>query len=101
VRSRKIDLMQLYQRDGPYSYARGVNVNAVIALAFGWGVAALGLVKPLHLYFLWQGGWVFGIVGGLVAYAALMRLRAAPVAPQQDAEAATAIPAAAAPVAKP
>lgn len=71
VRARKLDLLQLYLPDGAYSYSRGVNLRAVAALLIGWGVAALGLVTPLH--FLWSGGWIFGIIGGLCAYALLMK----------------------------
>jgi NCS1 family nucleobase:cation symporter-1 len=38
----------------------------------GWGVALLGLVVP-GLRFLWTGGWLFGLAGGLIAYTVLMR----------------------------
>ncbi len=70
VRKKRLELVQLYTPGGVYSYSRGINLRAVYALLIGWGVSLLGLVTPLH--FLWSGGWLFGIIGGLVAYALLM-----------------------------
>jgi NCS1 family nucleobase:cation symporter-1 len=70
VRKKRLDLMQLYLPHGAYSYSKGINLRAVYALLIGWAIAALGLVTPLH--FLWSGGWLFGIAGGLIAYWLLM-----------------------------
>jgi NCS1 family nucleobase:cation symporter-1 len=72
VRKRRLDLAQLYAPDGIYSYAKGFNVRAVIALIAGWGLALLGLAVPA-LRFLWSGGWFFSLIGGLAAYWLLMR----------------------------
>lgn len=72
VRKRRLDLAQLYTPDGIYSYAGGFNVRAVAALIVGWGVALLGLAVP-SLRFLWSGGWIFSLLGGLLAYRLLMR----------------------------
>jgi NCS1 family nucleobase:cation symporter-1 len=72
VRKRRLDLAQLYTPDGIYAYARGFNPRAVVALAIGWGVAALGLIVP-SLHFLWSGGWLFGLIGGLAGYWLLMK----------------------------
>jgi NCS1 family nucleobase:cation symporter-1 len=72
VRKRRLDLAQLYAPDGIYSYAKGFNVRAVIALLAGWALALLGLAVP-SLRFLWSGGWFFSLVGGLAAYWLLMR----------------------------
>ena len=72
VRRRRLDLAQLYTPDGIYSYARGVNPRAVVALVIGWGVALIGL-RITSLYFLWAGGWLFGLLGGLFSYWFLMR----------------------------
>lgn len=72
VRRRRLDLAQLYTPGGIYSYTKGINVRAVIALAIGWGVALLGLAVPA-LRFLWSGGWISSLLGGLVAYSLLMR----------------------------
>ena len=72
VRARRIDLLALYSPAGRYAYRNGLNVRALAAVVFGWAVAAIGLVVPA-LHFLWTGGWLFGLAGGFVAYAALMR----------------------------
>lgn len=72
VRKRRLDLAQLYTPGGIYSYAKGFNMRAVLALLIGWGVTLLGLAVPA-LHFLWSGGWIFSLLGGLVAYALLMR----------------------------
>ena len=92
VRKRRLDLAQLYAPGGIYSYAKGFNVRAVFALLIGWGVALLGFstgaphlppgcaavsvscptIVP-SLYFLWSGGWFFGLFAGLLAYWLLMR----------------------------
>ena len=72
VRNAKLDLAELYKPDGIYSYAGGFNVRAIFALLAGWALALLGLaVPPLH--FLWDGGWIFSLLGGMAAYWALMR----------------------------
>jgi NCS1 family nucleobase:cation symporter-1 len=72
VRARRIDLLALYTPRGRYDYRGGFNLRALAAVAFGWAVALLGLAVPA-LSFLWTGGWLFGLIGGFVAYAALMR----------------------------
>ena len=75
VRKRRLELAQLYVPGGRYSYARGFNVRALVAVLVGWGLALLGLViAPLH--FLWSGGWIFSLLGGLIAYWLLMRTEA-------------------------
>ncbi|WP_026962897.1 NCS1 family nucleobase:cation symporter-1 [Alicyclobacillus herbarius] len=72
VRSCRLDLLALYSDSGRYDYARGFNLRAVAALVVGWVIALLGLVFP-PLKFLWSGGWLFSLLGGLIAYALLMR----------------------------
>lgn len=72
VRKRWLNLAQLYQPAGIYAYAGGFNLRAVGALLVGWGIALAGLfLTPVH--FLWNGGWVFSLLGGLLAYWLLMR----------------------------
>jgi NCS1 family nucleobase:cation symporter-1 len=72
VRSRQLDLLHLYAASGRYDYARGFNLRAVGALVIGWVIALLGLVVP-GLKFLWSGGWLFSLLGGMVAYWWLMK----------------------------
>ena len=81
VRGLRLDLMQLYTPGGWYDYVDGWNVRAIAALGIGWIPALIGFldisltpksaVAPLG--FLWQGGWLFGIVVAAIAYALLMR----------------------------
>jgi len=72
VRKLQIDLQELYTTSGRYDYAGGFNWRAFIAVIFGWIVALAGLVVPA-LGFLWTGGWLFGLAGGLIAYTLLMQ----------------------------
>ncbi len=72
VRSRKLDLLQLYTVNGRYDYSKGFNMRAIYALLIGWAIVLLGLVSP-SLHFLWSGGWLFGLLGGLFGYWILMK----------------------------
>ncbi len=74
VRELRLDLFQLYSRNGRYDYAGGWNVRAVAALVVGWIPPLIGLwFAPLH--FLWSGGWFFSIIVAGLAYTAFMRTR--------------------------
>lgn len=72
VRHRQLNLQQLYTVQGRYDYSNGFNLRAVAALIVGWLISILGLIVP-GLHFLWSGGWLFGIIGGMLAYWWLMR----------------------------
>jgi NCS1 family nucleobase:cation symporter-1 len=72
VRNLRIDLHALYRSDGRYAYAGGLNMKAIAALAVGWVLPLLGLAVPaLHVF--WSGGWFFGLLIALGAYAVFMR----------------------------
>jgi NCS1 family nucleobase:cation symporter-1 len=72
VRNLRIDLHALYRNDGRYAYAGGVNARAIAALAVGWVLPLAGLLfAPLHVF--WSGGWFFGLLIALGAYALFMR----------------------------
>ena len=64
----------LYHSEGKYSYTRGVNWKAIVALVAGIAVALIGLVVP-PLRWLYDYAWFVGffVAGGL--YLALMRAR--------------------------
>jgi NCS1 family nucleobase:cation symporter-1 len=71
VRKQALVLEDLYQRGGAYEYARGINWNAVLALAAGCGTAFIGLVyEPLR--FLYSYAWFVGFTVGFSVYYALM-----------------------------
>ncbi|MHB8485903.1 MAG: NCS1 family nucleobase:cation symporter-1 [Candidatus Acidiferrales bacterium] len=61
----------LYQRGGQYEYSRGVNCQAIVALAAGVGVAFIGLVVP-PLRVLYNYAWFVGFAVSFTAYFVLM-----------------------------
>ena len=75
-------MLELYTPGSRYDYRGGLNVRALVAVAIGWAVALLGLVVPA-LHILWAGGWLFGLLGGLIAYALLMRGDASVLTPSE------------------
>jgi NCS1 family nucleobase:cation symporter-1 len=84
LRGTDLDVNSLYHRDGAYSYTRGINPRAMIALVLGVCVALMGLaVKPLH--FLYDYAWFVGFFTAGILYAAMMKM-ASPVflAPAQE-----------------
>lgn len=72
VRKRQLNLLELYRPNGLYDYVKGINLKAVYSLLIGWFIALLGLLIP-PVHFLWSGGWLFGLLGGLVGYWLMMR----------------------------
>jgi NCS1 family nucleobase:cation symporter-1 len=73
LRKCELDVDALYQSEGKYSYTRGVNWNAIIALAAGIAVALIGLVVP-SLRWLYDYAWFVGFFVAGILYRSLMRL---------------------------
>ena len=71
VRKKLLVVTDLYQRNGLYEYQRGVNWQAVAALAAGAGVAFVGLVVP-SLRVLYNYAWFVGFFVSFFAYFATM-----------------------------
>jgi len=72
LRKCELDVNALYQADGKYSYIRGVNWNAIIALAIGIAVALIGLVlRPLR--WLYDYAWFVGFFVAGILYLLLMK----------------------------
>jgi NCS1 family nucleobase:cation symporter-1 len=71
VRKKILVVAELYQRNGLYEYQRGVNWQAVAALAAGAGVAFVGLVVP-SLRVLYNYAWFVGFFVSFFAYFAMM-----------------------------
>jgi NCS1 family nucleobase:cation symporter-1 len=71
VRSRSLNLADLYRRGGGYEYAHGFNYRALAALALGVMVALVGLVVP-SLRWLYDYAWFVGFLVSAVAYTLLM-----------------------------
>jgi len=77
IRKKNLSTHDLYQRGGQYEYSRGVNWQAIVALAAGAGVAFIGLFVPA-LRALYNYAWFVGFAVSFVAYLALAP-RPAPV----------------------
>ncbi len=71
VRKKILVVADLYQRNGLYEYQRGVNWQAVAALAAGAGVAFVGLVVP-SLRVLYNYAWFVGFFVSFFSYFAMM-----------------------------
>src|ERR1700723_696538 len=59
LRKCELDVNALYHTEGIYAYTRGVNWNAIVALAAGIAVALIGLVVP-SLRWLYDYAWFVG-----------------------------------------
>jgi len=71
VRKKILSVEDLYRRGGHYEYSRGINWQAVAALAAGAGVAFVGLVYP-PVRVLYNYAWFVGFLVSFVTYSALM-----------------------------
>ncbi len=71
LRGKVLAPQDLYQRGGQYEYSRGVNWQAIVALAAGVGVAFIGLVVP-PLRVLYNYAWFVGFAVSFAAYFVLM-----------------------------
>jgi len=82
IRQRNLSTQDLYQHGGQYEYSRGINWQAIVALAAGAGVAFIGLfVHALRV--LYNYAWFVGFAVSFVAYLALAP-RPAPVPQPAD-----------------
>jgi nucleobase:cation symporter-1, NCS1 family len=72
LRKCELDVDALYHAGGIYSYTRGVNWNAIIALAFGIAVALIGLIVPA-LRWLYDYAWFVGFFVAGILYLLLMK----------------------------
>lgn len=86
VRRGRLDVRALYDTDGIYRYADGINPRAIIALLAGVMVALAGLASP-SLRFLFDGAWFSATLVSFFVYYALMR-----PAPAADARLTPALP---------
>jgi NCS1 family nucleobase:cation symporter-1 len=71
IRQKNLSTQDLYQRGGLYEYSRGVNWQAIIALAAGAGVAFVGLFVPA-LRVLYNYAWFVGFAVSFCTYFVLM-----------------------------
>jgi len=66
VRRSRLNVEDLYRRNGAYEYENGINKRAVAALIVGAGIALIGLVVPA-LRLLYDYAWFVGffVAGGV------------------------------------
>jgi NCS1 family nucleobase:cation symporter-1 len=72
VRSKHLDVDDLYRRNGQYEYEAGFNYKAIAALAFGIVIALIGLAVP-PLRWLYDYAWFVGFLASGGLYVILMR----------------------------
>jgi nucleobase:cation symporter-1, NCS1 family len=71
VRSRNLQVEDLYRRGGVYEYKNGFNSKAITALVIGVGAALAGLAVP-SLHWLYDYAWFVGLFVAGVVYFLLM-----------------------------
>jgi NCS1 family nucleobase:cation symporter-1 len=72
VRSKHLEVPDLYRRNGQYEYEGGFNYKAIAALAFGIVIALIGLAVP-PLRWLYDYAWFVGFLASGALYVILMR----------------------------
>ncbi|MFT4666193.1 MAG: cytosine/uracil/thiamine/allantoin permease [Polaribacter sp.] len=72
VRKKKIQLAELYKKQGAYTYSGGFNPAAIVALVVGVGTAIIGLYVPA-LEALYKLSWFSGFLVSFVIYYLMMR----------------------------
>jgi len=71
VRRTRLEVNDLYRRNGCYEYRHGLNVYGVFSLGAGIVMALVGLVVP-PLHWLYSYSWFVGFaVAGLVYYVSM------------------------------
>ena len=78
VRRARLNVDDLYRRNGEYEYRDGINPRAVVALVAGIAVALLGLVVP-SVRWLYDYAWFVGFGVSGAVYVMLMQRAEAPV----------------------
>jgi NCS1 family nucleobase:cation symporter-1 len=73
IRGTNLDVNSLYHREGAYSYTKGFNLRAMVALVLGVAIALVGrFVPPLH--FLYDYAWFVGFFVAGASYLVTMRM---------------------------
>lgn len=72
IRKRELNLHDLYQEEGEYTYTGGFNMAAVLALVAGVGVALVGKFIPA-MSWLFNYAWFVGFAVAFALYTVLMK----------------------------
>jgi NCS1 family nucleobase:cation symporter-1 len=73
VRNKRLDLPDLYRKQGVYTYAGGWNWRAVVATLIGCALAWIGLIVPA-LRPLYDYAWFVGFAASAITHLVLMKL---------------------------
>jgi len=65
-------VIDLYMHEGDYSYNKGINYRAVVALVSGIIVAMIGLLVP-PMKFLYDYAWFVGFGVSFLVYYLIMK----------------------------
>ncbi|TCZ76519.1 nitrate reductase [Paenibacillus albiflavus] len=71
VRRRQLQLTELYQPNGRYSYKGGFNQKAIWALLIGIGINVVCKYIP-GLEFIWDNAWIVGLLVSMLLYSWFM-----------------------------
>lgn len=74
IRKRELRLAELYKINGAYTFTKGYNVKALVAVAVGVLAALVGLWVPA-LSFLYNLSWFTGFAVAFLLYWGLMRAK--------------------------
>jgi NCS1 family nucleobase:cation symporter-1 len=74
IRSRNLNVDDLYRRNGLYEFKNGFNYKAIVSLAIGIAVALAGLAVP-QLRWLYDYAWFVGFFAAGAIYTLLMKAR--------------------------
>ncbi|MHB8931203.1 MAG: NCS1 family nucleobase:cation symporter-1 [Melioribacteraceae bacterium] len=72
VKKKKLNVIDLYKRNGEYEFTNGFNLKAIYSLTAGIFVALIGLLVP-SLRFLYDYSWFVGFAVSFIVYLVLMR----------------------------
>ncbi len=72
IKKKKLNVLDLYRRNGEYEFTKGFNLKAIYALLAGIFVALIGLMVP-SLRFLYDYAWFVGFTVSFIVYLIIMR----------------------------
>lgn len=72
VKKKKLNVVDLYRRNGEYEFTKGFNLKAIYALIAGVFVALIGLIVP-SLRFLYDYAWFIGFAVSFIVYLLIMK----------------------------
>jgi len=72
VKKKKLNVTDLYRRNGQYEFTNGFNLKAIYSLIGGVVVALIGLLVP-SLRFLYDYAWFVGFAVSFVIYFLIMK----------------------------